>query len=90
MPLISSQSAPKINDFLDLSFMKFANFTVTSISDFNLSGMRFEAGACLWMLQCVRETIGATAFIRITNTPQFPVNDLAPPVQMPMQREQYI
>jgi hypothetical protein len=44
--------------------MKFTNFTASLSTDFNSLRMRFEARACLWMLQYVQEMFDATIFVR--------------------------
>jgi hypothetical protein len=64
---IFSQSAQKILEFVGRALTKFTKFTASSSTDFNPSGMLFEAGAYLWKLQCAQEMFGATISVRATN-----------------------
>jgi hypothetical protein len=53
---ISSQSSPKFLEFVGHALLKFNDYTASSRSDFNPSGLRSAARAALWMLQCVQQT----------------------------------
>lgn len=57
--LISSQSAPKFLEFVGHALLQFTDYTASSGSDFNPSGIRSEARAALWMLQCVQQILCA-------------------------------